>query len=478
MKKYLMTGIAAVAMCAAFTSCSKDLGFEQMTPEEAVQASYETAFIKAFGQPAPDQDWGFGSRSNTRTAHTNNNQWFDPNYYGLEKPADLFPEEIEYVMNWFSQEREGHGETLDLNDYFVQQVGYGNKDDQGVTYNPSGQVWEKYENGQHVYRTENYSVNSKEHMDWIAANMTSNVQSEDDCDHINNFNTSSGSLMLMKDSETKYGFAFKDSWGTTNNLVSTNYYMVHLVADYKGKHIDGWYVGFDYQTYKSKTEEKSYTVQLDHDPWYEWRTETITTENVYQAPDGRYNDRVVKIVPAGSTVTPPTPPVIPPTGYQGRIMAEDLTVRPNGSASDFDFNDVVFDWKIEGKVATIQLRAIGGTLPLYVGGVEVHGKFGARINQMVNTGVDTMDEPEAYTYTFPEGVTAIPENIPIVVTRSTGDVELKAERGKVASKINVPTTTKWVKEYQDIENAYPQFKDWVSDPSVNWTSNYNTAYIY
>ena len=45
MKKYLMTGIAAIAMCAAFTSCSHDSGFEQTTKEDLDKAKYEAAFI-------------------------------------------------------------------------------------------------------------------------------------------------------------------------------------------------------------------------------------------------------------------------------------------------------------------------------------------------------------------------------------------------------------------------------------------------
>jgi hypothetical protein len=178
---------------------------------------------------------------------------------------------------------------------------------------------------------------------------------------------------------------------------------------------------------------------------------------------------------------PPTdnPPIDnPPSDYQGRIMAEDLTVKPNGAASDFDFNDVVFDWKIEGNVATIQLRAIGGTLPLTVGGQEVHDLFGVQRNVMVNTGVTTEAEPAPYTYTFPNGVEAIAKNIPIIVTRSDGTFELTAEMGKVASKINVPTSTKWVKEFKDIKEAYPDFEGWVANPTATWTSNYNSALLY
>lgn len=77
MKKYLMTGVAAFAICAAFTSCSKggeelyDAG--QITKNEAVQIeeNYNRAFIAAFGQPAANQDWGFGSSAGTRSITVN-----------------------------------------------------------------------------------------------------------------------------------------------------------------------------------------------------------------------------------------------------------------------------------------------------------------------------------------------------------------------------------------------------------------------
>ena len=58
MKKYLITSAAALALCGLITSCSHDI--DGLTPEESVAATYEKAFITAFGQPAPDQTWGFG----------------------------------------------------------------------------------------------------------------------------------------------------------------------------------------------------------------------------------------------------------------------------------------------------------------------------------------------------------------------------------------------------------------------------------
>ena len=76
MKKYLMTGIAALALCVGFTSCSHDL--EQLSEEEIAQLEaqkivekYNKAFIATFGQPAADQNWGFGpSATRTRSGNT------------------------------------------------------------------------------------------------------------------------------------------------------------------------------------------------------------------------------------------------------------------------------------------------------------------------------------------------------------------------------------------------------------------------
>lgn len=69
MKKYLMTGIAALALCAGFTSCSHDL--EQMSQEEItnleaqkVVETYKKAFKNYVGgEIASTQTWGFGVAS-------------------------------------------------------------------------------------------------------------------------------------------------------------------------------------------------------------------------------------------------------------------------------------------------------------------------------------------------------------------------------------------------------------------------------
>jgi len=72
MKKYLMTGIAALAMCAGFTSCSHDLTpisqeeINQFQAEKDLR-TYEAAFLNYVGGTiSPNQDWGFGTASNAR----------------------------------------------------------------------------------------------------------------------------------------------------------------------------------------------------------------------------------------------------------------------------------------------------------------------------------------------------------------------------------------------------------------------------
>jgi len=83
MKKYLMTGIAALALCAGFTSCSHDL--DSYSPEEIQQLEaqkivekYNKAFEATFGKPAADQTWGFGPTAAARTRegeYANGNMW-------------------------------------------------------------------------------------------------------------------------------------------------------------------------------------------------------------------------------------------------------------------------------------------------------------------------------------------------------------------------------------------------------------------
>ena len=161
--------------------------------------------------------------------------------------------------------------------------------------------------------------------------------------------------------------------------------------------------------------------------------------------------------------------------YQGRIMAEDLTV---ASASDWDFNDVVFDWAIKDGKAYIKLLAAGGQLSLtiggelndekteVVGGVEIHEKFGVATSVMVNTGLATADPVE---FVLNDGKTYTkPDEIKLYVKKSGIWMEITAEQAKPAGKFNCKVGTKWCDEYVNIKRVYPLFAEWVINTEVDW----------
>ena len=437
MRKQLMTGVAAAAICLGFASCSR-YDFTPINEGEQAYANYENAFIEKFGEPAPDQTWGFGSAdannggvaqgAATRTANTNSNQW--ANTYNV--PAEITDAERKYVMDWFATHTKAEGEPLDVKNYFIQHVGY--SDDQ---YTVNNNVYEKFENNQEIFRTETSTVNSKNQMDFIYANLNADGSERD---HVNNFNAGSGNIILMENSETKYGFGFHDSWGSIDNYVTQNYFMAEIDVPGVGK---GWYVGLDYQT--KKTTRNGHT-QQDY-------------VSAFLQPDGKYTDRVLKIVPAILKC-------------DIRIIAEDLSA---SEGSDFDFNDVVFDVKYgypEWNKTTIILQAAGGKLPLRIGVLdkdhEVHNLFGVSLNTMVNTEDWTAHtDPVTFVIDGQYGSWNI-KDLPIYVKKGNDWCELKAEQGKAASKIAVPTTFNWVKELKDIEGVYPDFKNYVSKPSIQW----------
>ena len=448
MRKQLMTGVAAAAICLGLASCSR-YDFTPISEGEQAYANYENAFIEKFGEPAPDQTWGFGSAdannggvaqgAATRTANTNSNQW--ANTYNV--PAEITDAERKYVMDWFATHTKAEGEPLDVKNYFIQHVGY--SDDQ---YTVNNNVYEKFENNQEIFRTETSTVNSKNQMDFIYANLNADGSERD---HVNNFNAGSGNIILMENSETKYGFGFHDSWGSIDNYVTQNYFMAEIDVPGVGK---GWYVGLDYQT--KKTTWNGHTQQ--------------NYVSAFLQPDGKYTDRVLKIVPAilkGDI----------------RIIAEDLSA---SEGSDFDFNDVVFDVKYEYPVwnkTTIILQAAGGKLPLRIGVLddkhEVHNLFGVSLNTMVNTEDWTAHkDPVPFIIDGQYGSWNI-NNLPIWVQKGSDWVLLTAHKGKAASKIAVSTDYKWVKELKDISNAYKNFDTYVTNCTPEWwKDNKDDSLIY
>lgn len=491
MKKYLMLGVAALALA----SCNKT-EFEPYTPEQIVEAKYNQAFIQTFGQPAANHTWGFGT---TRAAiNVNGNMWESCPSLGATEDADV----TAYVRALTTYPKVA---PTGLVNYYVTQVHCGT-DTYTDLDNHSGILGSSQMN--HLM---------------IAMQNTASISDgalSGDWEHINNFNrgnnTDWNGNTLVTDGGT-FDFAYLGS-------EDSKYHNRWIAIDGKdvpktggGNYAGNYYVCFDFEATNDgvqtnvqvsmpnpERETEIWTENYTFDGAYtaatlagtevnfRGYTYTLTAENTTVTQyvggnkvvigDNDYTDWIVRLVKAEPKVT-----------YDGRIMAEDLSA---SEGSDFDFNDVVFDFKVieEGAKAKIKLQAAGGTLPLRIGGlkddentgVEVHGKFGVSTNTMVNTATDAspkivVKDPQEFVITASEaGLEAFSTDgidIPVYVKKDGVWHVIKADRGNPASKFLCKTTTAWVDEYISIEQAYPLFKDWVADPSVEWEENVVEKYV-
>lgn len=169
--------------------------------------------------------------------------------------------------------------------------------------------------------------------------------------------------------------------------------------------------------------------------------------------------------------------------YTGRIMVEDLSAQADvtGKNSDWDFNDVVFDWAIDGGKAYIRLLAAGGTLPIRIGGtrndtssepvgsVEIHTDAERGLGgYMKNCGVG--DKVPYKEFVLEDHTYDTAKNILITVYKGGSWVEVLADQGEPAAKFNCKVGTNWCDEYVNITRVYPSFKQWVENPTVDWTN--------
>jgi hypothetical protein len=413
MKKYLMTGIAVLALCAGFTSCSKDL--TPASQQEINQAKYEAAFVKRFGEPASNQTWGFGvvkSRTITRGQDANGNQWGD-NYYNV--PAPLTTAQIKVVTDWFTANHNPQGVAINYTDYFAQQVSstsYGAGMDylfDGATTG-DGHIANFNKGDQGVYKGVYNGVLTDETIGMDYNDRKKAVYYDDKITHMVETSTNTFSYWNSSDSERYYDY-----------VIIPGEQISPIVA---GR----YFVAFDYKQIK---DDGTKIVNLD----------------------GYYNDWIISITPGIKK------------DAQRRVIAEDLSV--DDPTHDFDFNDVVFDVTFTSSGAEITLLAAGGTLELTVGGHEVHEEFGVSTSTMVNTSNGTVKkDPVKFNITGNFGWDA--NNIPVMVKKDGEWNELTAVRAKAPSKICVETYYQWCNERQDIEGRYPRFPDWVKDTNVKW----------
>lgn len=123
MKKILLMFLTLVCVF----SCTKHDGFTS-SYEDVQHNKFEQTFIKTFGQPASNQDWGFASaeivnlvpQATTRSHNVNRNEWAN----NFIIPPNVTANERDLVVAEFSKERIGAVNTENINwaDYFIYEV--------------------------------------------------------------------------------------------------------------------------------------------------------------------------------------------------------------------------------------------------------------------------------------------------------------------------------------------------------------------
>ena len=561
MKKYLMTGVAAIAICAAFTSCSKsgdelyDPGKIDQQNAEKITQTYNEAFIKVFGKPSANQDWGFGKSASTRANsgetvpqteayhNMNHNEWADPDkeFGGYTVPDPLTEQQKAVVAAYFQSVPNLTYSDPQWRHFFVQQVYKGGKVDAGQVRNTTEGITAangtKYDSGNmnllSVGRN-NIHINDFNAGSCSTSNVLDNGQHVGGSSHPDQI-----TLMVNIDDTSCFGYHETGSSTQHNNKAAlVSWQTIRDWANANGLNgdclADNWnrsFLGFDLAIkegaqaqsdiaarYNDGPESYSYAmvngeiVSINGNDNIVYNSENIyyldTNTNMYVAADkmtlqdneiqaeyrvdGDYKGKYINVDKFVALLNDGWLPVKdknfrewvkvgksdgyfsdwivtltkaerknPPHNYTICVIGEDLTVGGSDEedlGADFDFNDVVFDVALESNETWVRLKAAGGTLPLTIDGIEIHGKFGVATNVMVNTGAGPNKE---YVEFKLNNVYTDAKNIPVFVTKGGRSVELTAVQGEPASKIGVKPSYVWCKERVGVVDQYPMFTQWV-----------------
>lgn len=491
MKKYLMTLAAFALVSSAFVSCSNDEGVAYDPTAKKVN-DYNAAFIARYGQPAANQDWGFGT---TRAINVNGNLW--------EETPECTAEEAKLVFDYVNMTRAqmtaaGHKFTEvfpeNIKNYFVTQVYTGTD-----TYS--------------TFDGSNSGILGSSHMDHLNIAMDNTGVITDGelvgkWEHINNFNASSnmnyGGNTLVTDGGT-LDFAYicsEDSryhnkWIAINgadvdaSLAGKYYICFDFMAEnpeactnfrfkVPGQNPGEWTekgpvkvpgcwtvesaiaanleISYTEHVYWPEEKDVTYTYTVGQEGTKDWKIDNVEGGNKVIPANDVYTDWIVRIVAAK-----------PASEYVDRVICEDL-----GTTDDSDFNDVAFDIRYADGGAYFRVVSVGGIYPLYVAGNEVHEMFGAQPKadgtyQIL--GERTSDE------FFVRGATKAADiEVKVTYIDKSGTATaapastftLTADQGKVPQKICVSPKFQLCAERQNIGSKYPAFKDYVADPTVAW----------
>ena len=314
MAKNLLKGMAALAICAAFASCSHDTDFTAANKSayvENLKNEYKADFIKKYGEIDPNQSWDFTNTSSKAT-RASSDYTID-----FEWPIQLY--------RTYAGNDKAYMENLNYNKT-QDNTGY-------KSWNPNlkVQLWPSYGRA-----TPDADVNinySFYHLGVVYNGVEEDITNKINAKYntwyevsgYNTLNHNSGRTVDTKSAAGLYWVAYPTA--SDNSAGKTFNSNMNAILTTPGNK----YVITDYKEVKVPNTTRTY-----------WCFDCNA--------DGIYSDVICLVIDAD------------PLPIQKRYMIEDL-----GSKGDFDFNDIVVDViqdKNNNQTATI--RAMGGTLDFTV----------------------------------------------------------------------------------------------------------------
>ena len=274
-----MTGIAALAMGGIFTSCGPDMSLYNGNLSEQVVQKYEQSFVEAFGEPAPNQTWGFGSstvagtrgmtRSNpgvdypaTSTGiNANANEWADPDkqYGGWVVPDPLTDEQKNVVKAYFQANPNLTYQDPQWRHFFVQQVYKG-----GTSKPETGNKETNTDANGTSYSSDNMNLltvgyNEQHINNFNSGNCSVNGNVLDNGGNVNSGPYHSDQIMLMVNIDDTQCFGYHNtgmSMQRNDKAALVGWETIRTWANSKGLNgdclNDGWnrsYLGFDFELF-------------------------------------------------------------------------------------------------------------------------------------------------------------------------------------------------------------------------------------
>lgn len=255
--------------------CTNELPWPETPSTDSISLVKDPEVYAWSGNQVWRDEVGVKSLPAMYSSRPESNQWGEDIYKDFPRPEDITEEELQKVLEVFNQPgKESYEPLIDWENFFVQQVWKGT-----ASYTAG--------NGE--------TVIGGDKMNWLCCG-----SEEMGNDHVNNFNNSNGSVMLMFNSSTK-------RWGYSSSSDSGHifyYFRMECIEYEPGKW--AYYVGLDFSAEGQNPNEQ---VKRDF----------------------IYNDWIIKIVPGlGVDVIPPTngdnPSLNPEPGVENKEVIDHVEV--------------------------------------------------------------------------------------------------------------------------------------------------------